>query len=103
MFIFATTSLYRSPQIRARRHESFYAVCSLARWLVFPDANASPASLPEELTCFDVTNPVHLNLVEPEGRVPTRVSSMLRASVPKAAVDEHRDLGSREDNVGLTP
>src|SRR5207248_3355560 len=72
---------------------------SRAERLVLPNANDCPALVSERGVVSCVALAVSANLRRPIARVRAWLDAMLRAAVPKAAVDEHRDACSREDDV----
>lgn len=69
------------------------------RRLVLPHAQHEPAFLREPFVSVEVTRVVDTELGAPPLRVRRGPRSMLRASVPEAAVHEHRHSGAREGDV----
>lgn len=67
---------------------------------MFPDANYLPAGASEK----GVINPVSFNIAQefgrPVARVDLRLTSVLRAAMPEAAIDENCYASSSKDNVG---
>lgn len=68
--------------------------------LVLPQADHLPTSLCESNIRGTVTFDVPAKLWRPIPFVGRRIAAMLWANMPEAAVDEDRDLSSREDDVG---
>lgn len=73
----------------------------LGRGYVLPVPEDGPAGLRQLLCRVPVACDVARDLGLPVGGVrPERTASMFRAAMPKAAVNEYSDMGTREDNVG---
>lgn len=71
-----------------------------ARILVFPDMYRLPSELRQLVILASITSDVLLKLASPPSRVVLRSGSMLRATVPEATVDEHRDPSSSKGHIG---
>ena len=68
--------------------------------LVLPDSDHGPARGCEGRVMPPVPVFVASKLCGPVEAISLRVGAMVAASVPEAAVDENREPGSREDDVG---
>jgi hypothetical protein len=67
---------------------------------MLPDANNYPSSSRKPLVSITVTPPVARYLVGPELGISRGDSVVLRATMPKTAINKHCDPRSREDEVG---
>lgn len=67
--------------------------------LVFPSPQYCPARRGEQAVSVGVPGLVSGQLVRPERGVCGGAAPVLRASMPEAAVDEHRDSCGSEDDV----
>lgn len=68
--------------------------------LVLPDSDHGPAGGCEGRVVPPVPVSVASKLCGPVEAISLRAGAMVGTSVPEAAVDENRELGSREDDVG---
>ena len=69
---------------------------------MLPDPNHSQAPA-AECTCNQVVpGPIRGELLPPECGVVLRLGRVFRASMPKAAIDEHREFVFRENEVRLS-
>jgi hypothetical protein len=68
--------------------------------LVLPDSDHGPARGCEGRVVPPVPVFVASKLCSPVEAISLRTGAMVGTSVPEAAVDENRELGSREDDVG---
>jgi hypothetical protein len=65
---------------------------------VLPNAQNFPTEFSQDFVGFGVTRFVRVNFLNPPNTICFRRSSMPRASVPEAAVDEYSDfLGNKRD------
>lgn len=76
---------------------------SLAGVLMLPDAEAYPSSLSETLVSVTVTLDGLCHLLRPERGVRDRHRMVLRASMPKAAVEKYGDPGPCEHQISGPP
>src|SRR5947208_506274 len=90
---------YRTPLGHSVAYELGDAPGSLSGILVLPDPHHRPSSLRQLSVCILVSSAVRSDLFSPPLGIALRPSTVLRASVPKAAIDENCDTGGREDNV----
>src|SRR5689334_12431277 len=74
----------------------------LGKGLVLPDDHDLPSGFNQTRNRFSVPLAIARDLVLPEPSVALGCRVMTRASVPVAAMYEHRDLLAREDKVGAT-
>jgi hypothetical protein len=81
-------------------YDRFYMGGHRCRSVVFPEAQHCPPPRLQYCGRLRVTLPVAPNLRPPEIGVRGWHSEMLGASMPKAPVDEDRDPGSGEEQVG---
>lgn len=70
---------------------------------MFPDPQDDPTCFRQNGRLFDVAFPGPADLRFPEVAIRDRHLAMLGAPVPKAAVDEHDDLPTGEDDVWPDP
>jgi hypothetical protein len=87
----------------AGAHDSLNAQRSLLRIFVFPDPDADPAGLSQSLVGVAVARNVARYFVRPKLGVRYSDGVMLRAPVPKASIEEDRDLRLRECEVSRAP
>lgn len=70
---------------------------------MLPVAEHLPSCRAKLLGCVDVARDVRRNLARPVVHVVAEgFAPMLRASMPKASIDKHRDVSASEDDVGTT-
>lgn len=67
---------------------------------MLPDAQHRPPRFGESAICIRVAGSVLLHLLRPVGAVSDRHGVMLGAAVPETAVQENRDLGASEHQIG---
>ena len=70
--------------------------------LVLPHANDRPARFRELAVGVVVTLPVARDLRTPEAFIDLGRAQMLGTAVPEAAIEEDRDLGAGEYDIGRT-
>jgi hypothetical protein len=66
---------------------------------MLPDLNYAPTIIRKQLSYSVVALDVRCQLGLPPGAIVCRFCAMVRASVPKTPVNEHRDLGASEQNI----
>jgi hypothetical protein len=66
---------------------------------MFPNPNNQPTPVRQSLVRIDVTPLVRENLGSPEIRIRFRPSRVVRAPMPKTAVNENRHLGASKDKI----
>lgn len=81
----------RSGHRHSSAHDPRDTTCRLGGGLVLPDPHARPALRGESPVGVAVAAAVRLDLFAPPRRVRARLTRVLRAPVPEAAVDEHGD------------
>jgi hypothetical protein len=67
---------------------------------MLPYADNGPSDLHEAGVDLLIAKPIAFQLGSPEIGVRTRHCSMLRATVPVAAIDEHGHSGRRKHDIG---
>lgn len=75
----------------------------LFRVVMLPETRYSPAGFAETCSGFDISRNCSRQLRSPVPLVRLDFVPVLRARVPEAAIDEHRDPMPREHNVGRAP
>lgn len=70
---------------------------------MFPAPNHVPARLGQSMVYALITLDVSVQLLSPELRVLPRVGCVLRASVPKATINEHSDVCAGKRDVDTNP
>jgi hypothetical protein len=68
--------------------------------LVLPHSDDCPTRPGEQLVRLTVASPIRLDLVPPPGGVRLRPGAVSRTPMPEAAVDEYRNAGASEGDVG---
>jgi hypothetical protein len=72
----------------------------LADVFVLPDPHGLPSKLVQPLICINIPGPIGFDFVSPEIGIALRPGSMLRTTMPKAAVNEDCYSGGGEDDIG---
>lgn len=80
-----------------------YAARCCVYVFVFPDADDEPAGLGQSFVGVSIASHVSIELLRPPLCVSFGRGFVLGAAVPKAAIDEHRNFGGAEDDVGASP
>jgi hypothetical protein len=70
---------------------------------MLPDSDNKPASLAKTGVCVGIARSIALHLLRPVSSVSLRREVMLRATVPKAAIQEDRNPLPGEHDVGGPP
>src|SRR4051794_17086537 len=68
--------------------------------LVLPNADHIPSEPSEGCIRLGVAAPIRGDLVTPPSSVCFRLNAVVRTPVPEAAIDEDRNLGGGENDVG---
>jgi hypothetical protein len=72
------------------------------RVVMLPDAEYGPAGFTQHRVNLSVTTNVSINFGNPIIDIAAWLPIVLRAPVPEAAVDEHRDLCANEHHISRT-
>lgn len=67
--------------------------------LMLPDPDHPPAERPQRVVVLPIATAIRVKLVYPEGRIRRGHMAMFGACVPEAAVNEHGDSRSGENDV----